>query len=53
MTDCSAARISAYPMRHSPLPVELPLEGTPVDTARRCVRYLFETYRNRSYFFRK
>ena len=38
------------PIRPSSLSIERPLEGTAVDTISRCVRNLFETCRNHSYF---
>ena len=38
------------PIRPSPLSIERPLEGSAVDTISRCVRNLFETCRNHSYF---
>ena len=48
--DFSAAGGSPSPVRPSPLSIERPLEGTAVDTICRCVRNLFETCRNHSYF---
>ena len=48
--DRAAAGGSRSLMHHSPLSIEPPLEGAAVDTIRRCVRYLFETCRNHSYF---
>ena len=46
----SAAGGQPSPIRPSPLSIERPLEGTAVDTISRCVRNLFETCRNHSYF---
>ena len=48
--DRAAAGGSRSLMHHSPLSIEPPLEGAAVDTIGRCVRYLFETCRNHSYF---
>ena len=48
--DFSAAGGSPSPIHPSPLSIERPLEGTAVDTICRCVRNLFETCRNPSYF---
>ena len=45
-TDCSPAGGPASLMHQSPRP----LEGTAVDTICRCVRYLFDTCNNHSYF---
>ncbi|KAN0136276.1 hypothetical protein V8E53_005881 [Lactarius tabidus] len=48
--DRSAADGLPSPARPFPLSIERPLEGTAVDTISRCVRNLFETCRNHSYF---
>ena len=48
--DFSPAGGSPSPIRPSPLSIERPQEGTAVDTICRCVRNLFETCRNPSYF---
>jgi hypothetical protein len=49
LTDRSAAGNSS-PIWPSQLSIERPLEGTTVDTICRCVRNLFDTCRNHSYF---
>ena len=48
--DRAAASSSPSLLPLSPLSIEPPLEGTAVDTIGRCVRSLFETCRNHSYF---
>jgi hypothetical protein len=49
-TDSSAGSRPPSHIRPSLISIESPLEGTAVDTISRCVRNLFETCRNHSYF---